>query len=324
MNMNEKKIHVALSSDNNYAEFVAIIITSIFERNKKFTQIVIHLLSNNIDPVTIDLINKHIPEKVGEMCVYDLSNIKDKLINSVYVPQNASITAYSRLFLSSILDNSIERVLYMDVDALVVGDLFSLWNIEMHDSLIAGVLDRVSNLDKESIKIPYDEPYINTGFLLINLDLWRKENIEQQFIDYLLFLHGRPAYQDQGLINAVCKGRKLLLPPEYNLTTSLYTLPFERMNIITPFYKEEEILKAKSNPVFIHFTQGAINRPWVKGSKHPLVDLYLSVRNRTEWRNKPLRPDERTFLVKVLSFIYLHFPISFYFFILKIRTIIKE
>ena len=97
--MKSDNLHIAISSDANYAKLVSILLVSLFENNKWANCITVHLLSNNIDEESIKQIERHIPCGQGFLNVYDISDINSRL--KVRVPPTISISSYSRLFLSS-------------------------------------------------------------------------------------------------------------------------------------------------------------------------------------------------------------------------------
>lgn len=319
-------MHIALASDNNYAEFVAVVIASATANNSGFIHF--HLLSNGIDKASIELINKQIPSGRGELHVHDIQNIRDML--NIDVPNTIAISSYARLFLPSILHANISKVLYVDCDTVISGDVSEFWNTPLHDNYIAGVLDTLPDCEaKINVGLKRDEPYINAGVLLINLDLWRKDDLQQKFINFLLEHNGLVYHHDQGIINGVCKGKVLIVHPRYNCTSNYYSHPYallRRTN--TPFYSEQECKDATANPAILHFTEGFFNRPWIANSLHPMAAVYHQYHNMTVWSNIPPRKDKRTFLVRFLSWEFLHLPYPVYDFtakcVTKLAAIIKH
>lgn len=312
-------LHVVVASDGNYAKLVSVLIVSIFDKNKDFESITIHLLSNGISEETVTDIRRHIPENIGRLAVYDISNIKALL--KVTPPETISISAYSRLFVSSILPDTIDKVIYMDVDAIVNGNLRQFWKTDIASYHVAGCLDDVENYAKKAIGLLSSEVYINSGFLVINLKLWREENIEKKIIEFLVNHKGNVYHHDQGLINAVCK-RKLILPPNYNMVTNFYVFPYSNFKQ-TPFYSEKELQDGIKYPIFIHFTAGVAGRPWMKHCKHPQRNIYLKYLHKTTYGDQPLDNDSRPLKLKFLSFLYFYCK-PLYKLVLHLRSYVKH
>ncbi len=317
--MTNQHLHVALASDKNYAKFVSILIVSLFDNNPDFKDITVHLLSNGIDDETLNEIKKHIPQNRGYLEVYDISDIQKRL--GVSVPPTISISSYSRLFLGTLVSNDIDKILYLDTDAIVNGSFFELWNLELAAYHVAGVLDDVSLYAKSAIGLKPDSIYLNAGFLLINLALWRQEGMERKILDYLLAHNGKVYHHDQGLINAVCN-KKYVLPVNYNMVTNFFVFPYSSFKQ-TPFYTEEEMEDGKKNPVFIHFTAGVANRPWMENCKHPLKQIFLKYKSLSSYKNEPLAKDNRPAKLKLLAFLYYNIR-PLYYLALRIRDGVKK
>nr|WP_315407788.1 glycosyltransferase [uncultured Prevotella sp.] len=317
--MKSDNLHIAISSDANYAKLVSILLVSLFDNNKWANCITVHLLSNNIDEESIKQIERHIPCGQGFLNVYDISDINSRL--KVRVPPTISISSYSRLFLSSLLSSDIDKVIYMDVDAIVSGSLEKLWNTDMKDYQIAGVLDDVSLYAKKAIGLSFDTAYVNAGFLVLNIKQWREEGIEAKILDYLIAHNGNVFHHDQGLINAVCI-RKMILSVNYNMVTNFFVFPYHSFKQ-QPFYSEEEMEDGKKHPIFIHFTAGVANRPWMENCKHPLKDIFLKYKARSLYKNVPLEKDSRSTKLKILASLYYHCK-PLYYFSLKLRSLVES
>lgn len=311
MDNKEKKYHVTLASDSNYIEFVATVLVSLFKNNPD-ANFAVHLLANALSDDDVCKVQKHIPQERGELFVYQIENFEECF--KVEVKATIAITAYARLFLPAILPAEVERVLYVDCDVLFTSPIDEFYNVDFGDSLVAGVLDTLADdTAKVSIGCRVDEPYLNSGVLMIPLDKWRKENVQQQFIDFLVARNGNVKHNDQGIINAVCKGRKFIVSPRYNVNSNFYTHPYSLLKECnTPFYSLQEYEAAKSQPAIIHFTEGFLNRPWIANSLHLYKNEYLEYRALTLWKDTPLRKDKRTLAAKSLAYVFLNFPYAVY------------
>ncbi len=308
---NSKHLHIVVASDDNYAEFVATLLVSIFSSNAEcFDRITVHLLANGITEATLRRITAHIPTGKGELLSYDISDISNRL--GIEVPKTIAISSYARLFIQSLLPRDISRVLYLDCDTIVTDSLTELWQTDLTDYYIGGILDTLPDtVAKTSVGLGENVPYVNAGVLLINLEQWRKDNLQRRFLQFLLSYGGHVHHHDQGLINGVCRGHIKVLHPRYNLTTNYLSHNYDILRQTnTPFYSKEQIGEAKSHPAIIHFTAGFLTRPWCKGSHHPFASLFRQMHAKTMWKDTPLREDDRSLGIKLHSWTFLHLPQS--------------
>lgn len=127
-----------------------------------------------------------------------------------YADYRLGLMTFTRLGFPVTLEE--DRVLYLDVDTFVRKDLSDFYNIDFDNNLVAGVA--------EPKKSTPQNPYLNAGVLLMNLDLIRRSGVWVDWIDKMN--HG-PYYRDgdQDIIHHTCAGRKLTVDPTYN--SNLYT-----------------------------------------------------------------------------------------------------
>lgn len=309
----DNHLHIAVASDENYARFVASLIVSVIDSNSgDFERITFHLLSNNISSAALQKIRSHVDGSQSELHVYDISNLDTCL--GIEVPPTIALTAYARLFLNRLIPNAVSRILYLDTDIIVVGSLLELWRSELKNYYIGGCLDVFEGTaSKTNIGLAATAPYINSGVLLINLDKWRSDRLDIRFMDFLKAQDGHVHHHDQGIINAVCKDKLLLLPPQYNMHSTVFSHSYELIKRITnPYYTLSEFNNAHANPRIIHFTEGFYNRPWKQHCKHPYRNAYTKYAVKTAWRDEPLLRDDRSMAVKLLSHTFLSLPYPCY------------
>ncbi|MFS0822744.1 glycosyltransferase family 8 protein [Bacillus sp. 1P02SD] len=303
-------MNVVYSTDDNYAQHVGVSLISLFENNLEFEQITVFLIENNITNI-----NK---KKLKSICIrYNraihfinfniiLNQLKLNINNSI------SINAYARLFLSSFIDSNINKILYLDCDSIINDSLSDLWKYNIKNYYVAGVADTVSDLTKFSINMSTENIYINSGVLLINLKKWRENNIEQKFIKFISDRQGNVFHHDQGVLNGTLKEKILVLPPKYNAMTIFFTMNRNEIFIYYGMkeycYNVSELKEAKDKPVIIHFTPAFVNRPWIKGCKHPFNYLYQKYLKMSPWKETQLLKDQRKLGEKIVAFMFNYFP----------------
>jgi lipopolysaccharide biosynthesis glycosyltransferase len=330
-------MHIVLSSDDNYAPLLGVAIYSLLENQKK--------QSNTSDILNIYIMDMSISSKNKEKILrftkkykcnihfIDMSKTHDYLEKTIKLNVR-SLATYYRLFLPTILPDTINKVIYMDCDSLINNSIDELWNIDIDGYDIAGVVDLISIENKKCIGLNEEDPYLNAGMLVINLAKWRKDNMEKQMIDFITERGGKVCYHDQGTINGVCLKKKIL-HPKYNAMTPFFVMKLSHLKHyhgLKDYYSQKELSEAKDNPVFCHFTPYLTDRPWVKGNKHPLKKLYYQYANQTPWRHYQFDKPSAT-LEPWVKWLFYILPYPLFIFILRslqkfkpktwIRNIIK-
>ena len=299
--------HITAAADENYVPFVGSLLHSICEHRPKNKAIAFHLLANGVSEASIQQLRMILGHN-GDLFIHDISRLADLLPSSI--PPTIAITSYARLFLPSIIPAEVHTLLYLDCDTIINSELTPLSEMELEGHLAAGVLDTLPDeKSKTAIELPINAPYYNAGILLINLKAWREENLQSAFLQYLSEKKGKVHHHDQGILNHVLHGRWKTLPPQFNLTSNYFSHSYDYLKKRnTPFYSQYEIEHAKTVPCIIHYTEGFLVRPWVKGCKHPYKDVFLRHKEQTYWSKIPLKIDSRPLHVKILAWQFLHLP----------------
>jgi lipopolysaccharide biosynthesis glycosyltransferase len=155
-----------------------------------------------------------------------------------------------------------------------VDSLDELYRTDLTGYVLGGIKDCFSRWHYKALGMDDGDVYINSGILLIDIDEWRKEGIEQRMLGKINQCNGKSLQGDQGLINTVLKGRVKNLPLRYNILTYYYDFTYDEIKLYRKplnCYSKTEIDNAKSNPAIVHFTSSfASIRPWkTNESNHP-------------------------------------------------------
>lgn len=163
----------------------------------------------------------------------------DGVFPSMFTSRHISQDAYYRLAIPHLL-TEYDKVLYLDVDIIVNGDLFELYSLDLKGNMIAGVQEYLTKKQKKYEKSIGNDPslYVNSGVLLMDVKLISESNI---FNNYIIPLLSKSFEQhDQDIINLVFRNSIYLLENKFNYS-------FQN-------------LRNNSFPLIIHFI---IFKPWL-------------------------------------------------------------
>lgn len=255
----DNQINVCLACDNNYAKYAGVVIASILANSQQDENINCYILDGGISD---DNKSKFNELKTIKNCHIEFVQIDESMFEDykkVATHKYLSIAAYYRLRLATLLPN-IDRIIYFDCDVIVNSSLKELFNVDLHNNIIAGVKD----INKKMLKI--NPNYINSGMIVMDLNKIRQENIEQQFYDWTKEHIETIKVGDQEIINEVLKNRIEIVNDEWNVQSSNFT---NRSSYT-------------SNPKVIHYV--AKKKPWHYGSFSYHRNYYFKYLQLTSWK----------------------------------------
>lgn len=232
-------------------------------------------------------------------CSISIIDMGDRFLDSVNRHKHVSNACLYKLIFNELFPQY-NKIIYLDTDLIVREDLVDLYNEEISDFYLAGVVSLFHNFKyQERFSIILNEPvnrnYVNAGVLLFNLEKIREDNKEEDFRKLIGKFNGSV---DQHILNKICYGKIYQLPLKYNVSntdccvaeccTSLY-----RSTEIKKFFENEDLESTYKNPAIYHWT--GQEKPWIYDNL-PFVDEWFQYYNKTAYKNITL--DRSKFVVK--------------------------
>lgn len=279
-------MNIVCCIDRNYVMPAGVLITSICINNPD-AQIAFHIVCNpNVTRQDKDDLTQIVEKHGNNLLFY---GVDERMLSSFTVGKagqspHITIATYYRLLLPLILPEKIDKILYLDADIIVRGNLMPFYDSDIEGYAVGAVTDMSSGLITMFNRLRYSERlgYFNAGVLLINLKYWREHNIFGECFEFAKNYPDRIKFHDQDILNYVLRERKKFFPLTYNFQdTFMYDLP----SISLEKY-EDELLATEKNPVVIHY----IMKPWFKKCIHPYKGEFLKYKALTKWRKQHLVP----------------------------------
>lgn len=317
-------MNVIWSTSDSYAEIAATSIVSVLENCKDIDEI-------NIFVIDMGISKKHkigikqMVESYGRNLSY-LKKLNIETLTGTHIDVGRwHISTFSRLFLLHVLPDSINKIIYIDCDMIIRHSLKELWEMDMEGSWVMSADDCRGKNYRSNIGISEKSIYTNNGLMVIDLEAWKKNDVEPLFIDFIKKYNGDITYMDQGVLNGVFQPLKKvkLLPISYNAQTACYDLGYDGLEACRKpvwAYTKEEFNEGIGDPVVVHFTTCFYSgtRPWFKNDSHPYRKEFLKYRAMTLWKDEPLWEDNTIFLKKIMTAICRLLPKKLTFFIIRI------
>ncbi|MEE0914415.1 MAG: glycosyltransferase family 8 protein [Ruminococcus sp.] len=290
-------MNVVYSSSDSYASVAGVSMYSLLCNNKSSKELNIYIVDNNISEKNKEKFRKMCSDFGRSLTFIPIADI-EKLAGTKIDIGRWNISTFGRLFEASLLPDSVEKVIHIDCDTMVMSSLEDLWNRDMEGKIVAGSLECIGDSYKTEIGLSKDDTYINAGNIMLNLKKIREDNTEELFRSYIKN-HSHLSFVDQAVLNACVKSdEKLVVPLDYNAYSIIYYIKYKnlkKVKRVTTFYSEEEVEKAVKKPAIVHFTTCFMDgsRPWIENNVHPLLSTYLDYKSKSPWTDTPIWKDPR-------------------------------
>ena len=195
----------------------------------------------------------------------------DRLVSGVKLTTNnahISVETYYRFLIQQVLP-FYDKVLYLDSDIIITGDIAELYDTELGDNLLAAVhdIDFLGNLNVKHgkrmsyalqvlhLKDPYN--YFQAGVLVLNTKAMRAHYTLDQWLEYA----SNPdyIYNDQDVLNAHCEGKVTFLDWTWNV---MHDCAGRVANVfsLAPNDAYDAYMASRKQPKIIHYA--GFVKPW--------------------------------------------------------------
>lgn len=299
-------MNIVMTSSDLYSKLAITTFESLFIHNKDVDQITIYYIGDKLTAKSRNNLISLVDKYGREIIFLPMPKNFDKLTGSNRNGQ----TVFCYCYLQDLLPASVEKVLLLEGDQIVTGDLTELYNTDISGYYIAAADDLQSSVYKRKIGMKVSSPYVNCGMILYNLKKWRADNITEKITKVLRSNKHMFFYDVQDVINYTVEGGVKVLPPKFNCTTAVFLFDYKDMiRYRRPSTKcsPEEYEEGKKNPVIVHFTKNQIiqPRPWVEDCYHPYKDYYIKVRAQTVMSDEPFWENNPGKLNRLANFLYM-------------------
>ena len=209
----------------------------------------IHILHNQDIAIEIIPVNIVKHKNLNNIQIYqvDLSNYNFPNLENVHVSE----ATYYRIFLARYLPKDLDQIIYIDADIVCVNNPIKqikvyFEKIKKNKGVISARTEHKFSKNNEIFeRLSKKSDYFNAGFLLINLNEWRINNIEEKLIHTMEKNYKNIVQWDQDVLNIFFDFKYEQLSDSFNFNSN-------KLNNKSQI-KNEEIL-------FIHYIGS--KKPW--------------------------------------------------------------
>ncbi|MBR2343788.1 MAG: glycosyltransferase family 8 protein [Clostridia bacterium] len=238
----KEEIPIFFSTDDNYIPYLDVALSSLIDNASREYSYRIIVLNTGLAPENVELVKKN--EREGFRIDFldiseELINIKEKFKN-VY---HFSVVTYYRLFIASLFPEY-NKVLYLDCDLVVLGDVSELYNMPIGNNILAAAPEEFVRstpefrLYAERALGVNPDGYVNAGVLVINTEAFRKYGIEERFVELISRYDFDLLDPDQAYLNYLCDGKIFSLPSGWNKEPMAYPCEGKKNIVHYALYKK--------------------------------------------------------------------------------------
>ena len=187
---------------------------------------------------------------------------------------------YDRILIADMLPE-LDKVIYLDADVIVKRSLYDLWAMDIekwhllaipHATKEAGYVQGKYGIPAYKIMgIPENTITFNSGVLVMNLKLWRRDDTANAIFAYLRVHQDKILWLDQDAMNVILYDKWLAIPYEWNIQVEEFQAALVG---IDSFITQRQCMSIMVNPAIIHYAGGA--KPWMNGYHGLYKDDYTS------------------------------------------------
>ena len=191
-------IEVMLVCDENYGAFMATTIASILKNAAADDSLRFHIVDCGLEKPSFEAV-----EELKKLRPFEVVYYRHELPDYVYsIDTPFPAVVYHRLFAPTFLPESLDKILYLDVDIAVTSSLRELWNTPLEGVFAAAATDRrISEEHCRSIGIENKADYFNAGVLLMNLKKWREDDVIKRLFNIVQEFKSLLTHADQDVLN---------------------------------------------------------------------------------------------------------------------------
>ena len=255
-------IHLCFITDETYILPTATAIESLKVNKRAESRYVVHVICRDVpDEGVAKLESVASPDVQIDAITNARLPVNDSRVSLV---RHVSPAAVFKFFIADILQE-LDRVIYIDDDVLIQGDLGELWDTDI-SGVYAGVVkdsQTVIGWEKHLKWLDFrHESYFNSGVMYLNLSLMRRDNLPSQLVDYRV--RGKNRFMDQDALNVVFGDRVKYLSIRYNCLNWLFlSCTIEQLKGI---FGEDDVADTPEanydRAVILHI--GGSEKPWLR------------------------------------------------------------
>lgn len=185
-----KRLAIALVGNYGYLNQILTTVKSVLWHHQAVD---IYILNPDIPQEVFAQLNQRLA--TSNHCIHNVKVDMNELAGTASSFERILNVVYAEFMIPELVDE--QRVLYLDSDVIVDGDLTPLFKMLEPTDMLLAAKERISDIEQQ----------FNSGVMLMNADRWRQEKLGQQLLTYARDHREELRNGDQTVVNAVLGDR---------------------------------------------------------------------------------------------------------------------
>jgi lipopolysaccharide biosynthesis glycosyltransferase len=207
----KEPIVIVVACDNHYVPLLAGLMKSIEVNHKTGEPILFFILDDGISARNKTKLTASLSADIFTIIWVSKKSVIPAGMNIPYDNSSYPLIIHMRMFIPYFIPQEYEKVIYMDVDMIVNGEISELWSTDLGGYTIGAVIDvRIKEFGSRTAVANFRElgfesttRYFNTGLLLMNTRLWREEDLTPKIFRCIEENRQYANYPDQYGLNVI-------------------------------------------------------------------------------------------------------------------------
>jgi lipopolysaccharide biosynthesis glycosyltransferase len=277
--LRQTPITIVVACDDHYMILLGALLKSIELNHETGEAVEVYVVEDKVSAKN----KKRLERSVGEEMLIHWIDMEDAIPKGMRLPvvnNTYPLNTFIRLFIPHFIPSDVKKVIFMDVDMIVLEDISKLWHTETGDHIIGAVTDSITRTigngiaNYRELELNPESKYFNAGLQLINTEKWREQKMTEKIID---------------LIN---KNRKFAaLGDQYGLNIGLVD-QWQEIDPLWNYFSSGD----HPRPYLIHYYH---RKPFYKTYFNNYQDIFYEYLAYTSWKNTKPVGESMRYLKKI-------------------------
>lgn len=202
-------MNILISVNNYYLDKAETMLHSLRRHNNE--DITVYLINRSLNDPELKKFDKYLTKHLK--MDFKPIDVSETAFDQLPVcEERFSIEMYYRVIAQFLLPKSVDRIMWLDADIVICGNISDFYHQDFEDKLLAACPDALCDSEeivtiKSKLGLPKEHIYFNSGVLLLNIEALREKTQINGIVNTAQSISENFTYPDQDLLNYLYSGQ---------------------------------------------------------------------------------------------------------------------